>query len=192
MITHEKTSRERKVLIDHPSLTGQIAHISIEHLAKEDLSALEWGGTYLHYRRLYRDAYQSMCAGEAILWVVRKKQDGIIGQLFAQLIGARRDLADGIHRSYLYAFRIKPAYRNMGIGSLFLKTVEVDLFQRGFRFSCLNVAWDNLDAQKFYQRHGYKIVGEEPGHWSYFDHQGRLQHVHEPSWKMEKDLHLDK
>ncbi|HNB52452.1 MAG TPA: hypothetical protein PK530_10935, partial [Anaerolineales bacterium] len=67
---------------------------------------------------------------------------------------------------------------------------ENDLIWRGYRFSTLNVARENLDGLRFYERHGYKIVGEDDGRWSYTDHLGQTHLVHEPAYRMEKALKL--
>ncbi len=155
---------------------------------QDDLPALEWNGEYRHFRRLYWDIYQSACQGKTLMWVVEMRQVGVIGQVFVQLNSNRKELADGETRAYLYGFRIQPAYQRLGIGGGVLQRVEDDLGTRGFSLATLNVGLKNLDAQRFYQQHGYRIVTHEPGRWSYLDDQGHRREVHEPAWRMEKGL----
>lgn len=155
-----------------------------------DLPALEWNGEYAHFRNLYREIYASASKGEALLWVAEAPQVGIIGQIFVQLKSARTELADGSNRAYLYGFRIQPAYRNRGIGSAMLQYVETDLQARRYRWVCLNVNRENHAARRFYERYGYHIVGLEAGRWSYLDDKGKLRQVHEPAWRMEKELSI--
>jgi ribosomal protein S18 acetylase RimI-like enzyme len=50
------------------------------------------------------------------------------------------------------------------------------------------VGKDNSAARRFYERNGYRISGEEEGEWSFIDNFGLRQVVHEPSWRMEKDI----
>lgn len=188
MITREFDLKDKTVHIPQVGFWDETLRIRIRHLVKNDLPALEWDGVYIHYRSLYLDTYKSMCAREAVMWVVDHEQQGIIGQLFVQLVGARRDLADGYSRAYINAFRIKPAFRSLGIGSMLLLTVEEDIALRNFQYTLLNVGKNNPDAHRFYERHGYSVIGEEPGNWSYIDHKGRLQHVSEPSWRMSKRI----
>ncbi len=140
-----------------------LTQIIIRPLRAEDLPALEWGGEYRHYRRLYRDIYQSMVQGRTLMWVVELPEAGVIGQIFVQLLSVDPSLADGHERAYLYAFRVKPAYRNQGVGSQLLHYVEQDLWQRGFRRLYLAVGRDNTAALRFYQRHGYTIVAAQRG-----------------------------
>lgn len=153
-----------------------------------DLPELEWNGEYSHFRQLYRDIYQSARKGEALLWIAELSGAGIIGQLFVQLNSARYELADGENRAYIYGFRIKPSFRKKGIGSYMLGFVEKDLEKRGFQKVCLNVDCENVDARRLYERFGYSIIAAEPGHWSYLDDNGVRQFVHEPAWRMEKEL----
>ena len=100
------------------------AQLSIRKAAETDLIHLEWDGEYRHFRKLYQEIYQSSQKGDAILWVVDFNETGIIGQVFIQLNSARKELADGFNRAYLYGFRIHPKYRNLGIGSFVLQFVE--------------------------------------------------------------------
>ena len=155
---------------------------------QDDLPALEWGGEYTHFRRLFADAYQQAEQGRAILWIAELPHMGLVGQLFVSLNSHRIDLADGVTRAYLFGFRVVPAYRSLGIGTCMMHIVEADLIDRGFRELTLNVGQENSAARIFYERLGYRIVGPDPGRWSYLDHQGQRVDVHEPAWRMIKDI----
>jgi ribosomal protein S18 acetylase RimI-like enzyme len=100
----------------------------------------------------------------------------------------RKELADGCSRAYFYSFRVRSPYQGVGIGTLLMQTAESDLRNRGYNRITLNVRRDNSDARRLYERFGYIVVADEPGRWSYLDHNGHRRHVHEPSWRMEKDL----
>ncbi len=164
------------------------ALLNIRAASDGDLIQLEWQGEYRHFRRLYQDIYASSKKGDAILWVVELNGSGVIGQAFVQLTSARKDLADGSYRAYLYGFRVHPRFRNQGIGSYVLQFVEADLYRRSFTKVCLNVGRENHEARRLYHRHGYRIVGMEAGEWSYLDENGLRQYIHEPAWRMEKSL----
>jgi ribosomal protein S18 acetylase RimI-like enzyme len=162
--------------------------IIVRHATRKDLPALEWDGQYTHFRRLYAQAVRRAEEGESVLWVAELPPIGLIGQLFVQLISHRTELANGRTRAYIYSFRVRPDYRGAGIGTLLMQTAETDLGKRGYRNVTLNVARDNPDARRLYERFGYTVVADEPGRWSYLDHNGHRRHVHEPSWRMEKEL----
>jgi GNAT superfamily N-acetyltransferase len=169
----------------HPTFLSQV---EFRLLSQNDLPALEWNGEYRHFRRLYSDVYQSTSQGRALMWVADLHGVGVIGQVFVQLNSARKELADGEARAYLYSFRIQPPHRRFGIGGGLLQVVEADLLRRGFGITTLNVGRQNLDARRFYERHGYRVIADEPGRWSYLDDQGNRHEVHEPAWRMEKLL----
>ena len=162
--------------------------ITIRQVIGKDLPALEWDGEFKHFRRLYAEAYESAKRGSSVLWVFELGANKIVGQLFVQLNSARVELADGRYRAYIYGFRIKPDYRSMGLGTHVLRLIEGDLRKRGFRKVCLNVSRENRAAQRLYERLGYRIVSADPGRWTYIDHLGHEQQVHEPAWRMEKSL----
>jgi ribosomal protein S18 acetylase RimI-like enzyme len=164
------------------------AKIRIRKAVQSDLAALEWDGEYAHFRRLYQDIYHSAIRGEAILWVADLEGASVIGQLFVQLKSGRPELADGLSRAYVYGFRIRPVYRNQGIGTQMLAVAEADLMGRGFRRVVLNVNRDNPQARRLYERNGYTVVASEDGRWSYLDQFGQRVEVNEPAWRMEKKL----
>ena len=165
-----------------------VDEVTIRLATQADLPAMEWNGEYKHFRRLYRDIFESSQRGEAILWIAELPGLGLIGQIFVQFSSARKELADGSYRAYIYGFRIQHAYRGLGLGSHMLQIVEDDLYRRGFRISVLNVGRDNTEAYQLYLRRGYEVVGDEPGQWSYLDEKGVHQWVNEPAWRMEKAL----
>jgi ribosomal protein S18 acetylase RimI-like enzyme len=112
----------------------------------------------------------------------------LIGQLFVQLESHRIELADGRTRAYIFSFRVRSDYRGAGIGTLLMQSAETDLEKRGYHSITLNVGRDNPGARRLYERFGYTVVADEPGSWSYLDHNGHRRHVHEPAWRMEKEL----
>jgi len=162
--------------------------VFIRQANKDDLPDLEWKGEYTHFRRLYADTYSMVQQSKAIIWIAEVNGSGLIGQCFVSLIGNRPELADGVIRAYIYGFRIKPRFRNRGIGTKMMNIVEKDLTKRGFRQITLNVGQENHAAKRFYNRLGYVIVGSDPGQWSYIYDKGKRQDVHEPAWRMIKDL----
>lgn len=162
--------------------------VQIRVVQEQDLPGLEWDGEYTHFRRLYADAFERARLGRSVLWIAELPGKGVIGQVFIQLICDRPELADGIQRAYLYAFRVRREYRSQGLGTRIMDVVEADLKHRGFRWVTLNVARENLRARKLYERQGYWVVAPEPGQWSYPDEKGVWHTVEEPAWRMEKTL----
>jgi GNAT superfamily N-acetyltransferase len=69
-----------------------------------------------------------------------------------------------------------------------LEMMEDYLRERGFRFLRLNVARANPLARHMYEKHGYRMIGPDPGVWRYQDQDGEWQTCREPAWKMIKKL----
>jgi ribosomal protein S18 acetylase RimI-like enzyme len=162
--------------------------VLIRQADKEDLVDLEWEGEYTHFRRLYADTYTMVEQGKALIWIAESDGRGLIGQCFVSLHGSRPELADGATRAYVYGFRVRPEFRNQGVGTRIMYTLEQNLWKRGFRQVTLNVGKDNPDARRFYDRLGYNIIGSDSGRWSYIDDLGKRRDMHEPAWRMLKDL----
>jgi ribosomal protein S18 acetylase RimI-like enzyme len=175
----------------NPELLTAMNDLVIRQVDKADLPALEWDGEYLKYRLMYANLYRNTQSGKTLMWVIQVPQGEIIGQAFVMLQSNERSAADGRHRAYVFAFRIKPAWRNRGIGTCLMDYVEKDLRRRGYKFVTLNVAKENPDALRLYKRLGYKVTGSQPGIWSFRDHTGKLNKVEEPAWRMIKRLDVD-
>jgi ribosomal protein S18 acetylase RimI-like enzyme len=165
-----------------------LPRLVIRNVQATDLTALEWEGEYSHFRRIYADAFERAKSGLSVLWLAEISDSMLIGQAFIQLICDRPELADGKVRAYLYGFRVRPAYRGCGVGSLMMDAIEIDLRRRRFHWLTLNVARENIRARALYERRGYKVIAPEPGLWSYSDEKGIWHTMEEPAWRMEKFL----
>jgi ribosomal protein S18 acetylase RimI-like enzyme len=162
--------------------------IQVRPLEEDDLIDLEWEGEYSHFRTVYQNTYRRCLDGKALSWVAIHPNKGLIGQVFIQLECDRPELADGKERAYLFSFRIKPEYRNRGLGSRILEILETEIKSRGYKIITLNVARENSCAIRLYERKGYKTAAADPGRWSYPDEKGCWHEVEEPSWRMEKNI----
>jgi ribosomal protein S18 acetylase RimI-like enzyme len=171
-----------------PKSINLLSKINIRRARSSDLPELEWDGELSHFRRVFSEVFRHMSTNDAIIWIVELEGVGLIGQVFVQLLSNRSELADGSSRAYIYGFRIKKDYRNQGMGTHLLHFVEEDLYQRGFRLISLNVSQENKGARRLYERYGYRVIAPDPGDWSYIDDHGRIRYVHEPAWRMQKNL----
>lgn len=162
--------------------------VLIRKMRPSDLPGLEWEGELIHFRNIFRQVFEQYREGEAVLWVAECPSEGIIAQVFIQLVSRRAELANGNNRAYLFGFRVRPDFQNLGIGTRMMAALERDLLARGYDRITLNVGRDNPDARRLYERLGYRQVGLEPGHWFYIDHTGQRVEVNEPAFRMEKYL----
>ena len=160
----------------------------IRTLLENDLPALEWDGEYLHFRLLYRGHYQNSVWGNTRIWVAEADDGEIVGQVFLNLLSRNNETADGVRRAYIFSFRVKEKVRNMGLGGFMMDFVEDWAREQGFTHLRLNVERINIDARRFYERHGFVVFGSDPGEWSFMDHNGIWQERVEPAWKMIKTI----
>lgn len=161
----------------------------IRPLGRADAEAIEWDGEFSHFRRLYARSFERAEAGQAALWGIDDAEGNLVGQVFVLLFNdLDLQLADGHRRAFIHSFRVRPQHRNRGLGAWLLRFAEEDLQARGFRWVSLNVAKDNPGAQRLYERRGYRLRQPIAGYWSYTDHQGVQRQLHEPGWRMEKEL----
>ncbi len=172
-------------MTDLPFLS--VEAVVIRAVRVEDLPALEWDGVYTSYRCLFRDTYEDAERGRRIM-LVAVAGSGMVGQVFVQLSSTDTQFADGATRGYLYALRVRPAWRGQGVGTRLIAAAEAALRARGFSTAVIAATKDNTGAVRLYQRMGYWILMEDPGEWSFVDTDGREQFVSEPCWVMEKRL----
>jgi ribosomal protein S18 acetylase RimI-like enzyme len=161
--------------------------VYIRHARESDLPALEWNGEFRRYRKIYQRAMQEANHGQRILFVAEVGTE-VIGQIFIQL-GFDHSKVDDIHSTgYFQSFRIKPAYRNRGVGTQLIRRAEKTLRDRGYSQAVIAVAQENQDALRLYKRLGYSIFDEDPGLWSYVDDEGQVKSVSEPAFLLQKHL----
>lgn len=161
--------------------------VVIRTAAEKDLPAMEWEGAYRRFRNMYRRAFTESLLGHRLLLVAEEDQE-IIGQVFVQLRSDPRLPANDPKLGYLYALRVRPQHRGHGVGTQLIEEAERQLVRRGFRRVLIAVSMENDKARRLYQRLGYRVVGEDPGEWTYVDDEGNLREVHEPAFLMEKHL----
>lgn len=155
--------------------------------SEADLPALEWEGEFRHFRLVYRRAMEEARLGRRLLLLA--EVDGkVVGQVFVQL--RESDLSGTVQGAYgyMHAFRVREPYRGRGIGTRLVERAEQAMCQQGCTRSTLAVAIDNPRALRLYSRLGYHVVGQDSGEWSYIDDRGKIRHVREPSYVLEKAL----
>lgn len=160
---------------------------SIRTANERDLPAMEWDGEYRRFRRLYQTALAEAEMGRRVI-LVAEVEGSMAGQIFIQLGTSMPILSDGPSTGYLYAFRVRPPYRDRGIGTRLIQVAESETRGRSYRYAAISAAKDNPRAWTLYERLGYGVVGEDPGEWSYVDDQGQLRSIREPAYILEKRL----
>ena len=159
--------------------------VHVREATEKDLPALEWGGEFSRFRLVYQRAMKEANRGRQTL-LVAECGDNIVGQLFILFNTVHADPRPVPYTGYLYSFRVKPPFRNQGIGGLLITRAEEILLEKDFRRVLIGVAKINDGARRLYERQGYRIIAEDPGEWSFIDHENQIQRVAEPTYIMEK------
>jgi ribosomal protein S18 acetylase RimI-like enzyme len=157
-------------------------------LAKEeDLPALEWDGEFIRFRRMYKEAMREALKGRRLI-VLAEVSGEVIGQVFVNLYSTWRAAFLGSKTGYFHSFRVKPEFRNQGIGRSLILHAEQLLIEHGYQHAVISVAKTNQSARRLYEELGYEVFREDPGRWSFMDHQNQVQHVHEPAYILRKRI----
>jgi len=156
--------------------------VTIRLCRKDDLPALEWFGMFTDHRAMILAAYDSQERGEALM-LVAETQGFPVGQVWIDLTLERID-ATGV----LWAVRVFPTLQNRGIGTQLMVAAEDVLRCRGCTAVELGVEKDNLQAKRFYERQGYRVVGDTQEEYSYTTPDGVLVRVPTEQWMLRKVL----
>ena len=159
-----------------------VGEVLIRFCRAEDLPQLEWFGMYTHHREILQDAFARHMRGDNLM-LVADLSDVPVGQAWIDLV-KRRDEGGG----YVWAVRVFPLLRNLGVGTLLMACAEDLLRQRGFRLVEVGVEKDNPDAHRLYHRLGYTVYRALEEEYGYTTPEGvRGWHVVD-QWILRKPL----
>jgi ribosomal protein S18 acetylase RimI-like enzyme len=152
---------------------------------RTDLSKLEWGGEYTHFRRVFQQAFGDQRNGQRLM-LIADMNNYPIGHVFIQF-ESYDDSSDSTgKRGYFYSLRVMTPFQGRGLGTALIHEGERLLREREYESVSIAAAKDNPGARRLYERLGYKVYMEDSGRWNYVDHEGRVRHVYEPCYLLEK------
>lgn len=165
--------------------------VNIRLMRESDLPLIEWGEEYVRYRKIYCEVYRNFLAGRTFPWIAEVEKYGVIGQVF--LTEKQPNTAFDPDRPYMFlsSFRVKPDFRNRGLGTFLLKICEITAHDRNIRHIFLNCAKNNKRCKAFYERNGFVVLREDPGRWSFINHKGAICEEVDPAWTMVKKIEID-
>ncbi|MFL6602267.1 MAG: GNAT family N-acetyltransferase [Steroidobacteraceae bacterium] len=120
-----------------------------------DLPALEWMGLFSNQREIIRDTYTRQQRGEALM-LLGMSNEYPLAQ--AWLDFTKRG---SWQRPRVWALRVFPPLQGLGIGTWMLRAAEAVAKSRGARELELGVEKTNIDAQRLYDRLGYRATSTE-------------------------------
>ncbi len=162
--------------------------VTIRLIREADLPELEWDGEYTRYRKVYREVYRNFEKGISLPFVAETTADGIIGQVFLTRKEPNPSYMPRSRYFFISSFRIKPGFRDRGLGSRLLDVCFREVRSHRLRDIFLNCAAANNRARHFYEKHGFRVVRLDEGNWSYVNHEGLVITEHESAYLMKKTL----
>jgi ribosomal protein S18 acetylase RimI-like enzyme len=166
-------------VFDHFSLH---LHVDIRVCVKDDLADLEWFGLFTEHREIFLRVFESQAKGENLM-LVAEANTLPIGQIWIDLIKRKEESA-----GFIWALRVIPWLRNMGVGGRLMTAAEERCLAHGFAYAELGVEKENHEAKRFYERLGYRMVGSMLDEYSYTSPQGQLIQVPMDVWVLRKKL----
>jgi ribosomal protein S18 acetylase RimI-like enzyme len=135
--------------------------VEIRPCTARDLEPLEWFGLFTAQREIIREAFAAQERGDGLM-LLADVHGFPAGQVWIDL-ERKRTRRTGV----LWAVRVYPFLQTVGIGTRLVEAAEHALRERGWTWSELGVERTNLEARGFYERMGYRAVGEERGSFGY-------------------------
>ena len=163
-------------------------HVTIRLIRETDLPALEWDGEYTRYRKVYQEIYRNFQRGISLPYVAETAENGIIGQVFLTRKDPNPSFAGRSRYFFLSSFRIKPEFRDHGLGSRLMDICFRDVRSHRLRDIFLNCSSDNNRARRFYEKFGFRVVRLDEGKWSYINPEGLVVSEQQSAYLMRKTL----
>ncbi len=162
--------------------------VTIRLMKEEDLPEIEWGGEYARYRKVYREVFHNFQKGISLPYIAETEDDGIIGQVFLTRKEPNPSYSPRSRYFFLSSFRIKPAFRDKGLGSKMLQICFREVRNHRLRDIFLNCSKDNNRARRFYEKNGFRVVRIDEGTWTYINNEGLVVSEPQNSYLMKKTL----
>lgn len=127
--------------------------IEIRPVTRRDLPTLEWHGLFWAHRALIAEAFARQQRGEVLMLMADHRGEAA-GQVWLDFVRRRKDRI-----AVLWALRVHPLLRGLGLGRELVHTAEECARERGFDRVELEVEPNNVRARRLYQRLGYEPGG---------------------------------
>ena len=161
---------------------AQSERIVVRACRENDLPKLEWFGAFAHHRQIIHEAFVLQRAGKVVM-LVADDAGFPVGQ--AWLDFRRRERWDA---PKVWAVRVMPALQGRGIGAKLMSGLENVASQRGHNRLMLGVEKANASACQFYERLGWRLMGDRREEYCYLTPAGISQTVSVDQWVFVKNL----
>ncbi|CAO3422294.1 N-acetyltransferase family protein [Azospirillum endophyticum] len=156
--------------------------VTIRPATQADLPTLEWYGLHTPHREIIASAFRLQERGDGSM-LLADVNGYPVGQICIDFLRKRPS-----GRATLWALRVFPPFRGLGIGVRLVRAAEREVVRRAVPFAELGVDRDNAGVLPFYERLGYEHCGRERGQFLYHTPEGRLVRVAIDQWLLHKRL----
>jgi ribosomal protein S18 acetylase RimI-like enzyme len=153
--------------------------VTIRGCTAEDLADLEWYGMFTPHREIVCDAFRRHLREENIM-LLADLNGFPVGQVWIDMMRFRRQKV-----GYIWALRVFPFLRGMGIGRRLVRAAERELAARGYREAEMAVEKTGRAIQ-LYERLGYRRVGARYEQYSYRRPDGDVVQVPQDLWVLRR------
>ncbi len=161
---------------------AQPEQILVRACREDDLPQLEWFGAFAHHRQIIYDAFVLQRAGKVVM-LVADDAGFPVGQAWLDFRRSARWEAPKV-----WAVRVMPALQGRGIGAKLMSGLESIAWERGHNRLMLGVEKANAPACRFYERLGWRVIGEWREEYCYLTPAGIAQTVSVDQWVFVKNL----
>jgi ribosomal protein S18 acetylase RimI-like enzyme len=158
------------------------AVLLIRTCQSDDLPLMEWYGQFRDHRELFADAFARHLAGENVM-LVADLHGFPAGQAWIDLVKHRTERV-----GYIWAVRVFPFLRGLGIGTQLMHVAEKVLTEHGYRCAEVGVEKDNADARRLYERLGYRLLGDVREEYGFTTPDGVKASYTVDHWRLRKSL----
>jgi ribosomal protein S18 acetylase RimI-like enzyme len=142
---------------DEPSPGTLLLSLRIRQCTEADLDDLEWYGLFTADRKIIHEAFAAQ-EQEKGLMLIADLNRFPVAQAWLDLVRKQK-----FDTTVIWALRVFPFLRGLGIGRQLLQAAEEASRCRGFEWTELGVERSNVGARQMYERAGYHVVGEKRG-----------------------------
>lgn len=133
-------------LCDRFNVTMEVV---IRQAVADDLPNLEWFGVFTAHREIILTTFLNQQKGQSLM-LIADANGFPVGQVWLDF---EKHKAERV--GVLWAVRVVPWLRNLGIGTRLIHAAEKLLTERGYAWAELGVEIENEAAKRLYERLGY-------------------------------------
>ena len=154
------------------------ADCQIRSVVEADINKIKW--SLPDWNSYWQDKWRQKLEGKLDMYVVAVEDFPIARIWLDWTKSAKLGIGE------ISSFEVMPPFRNIGIGSFMIESMEDILREKGLKRAQIGVDKSNDRAKKLYQKLGYKVVRDEQDSFVYFSESGEQKTYSSDCWFLHK------